>query len=318
MQITCPNCHTSYDVSLASLGEGGRSVRCVRCRQVWFATPEGEPEPGPAEGAPMVSPAAVSAQYQKSAIPTHDEAPPAAPTDVEAGDDDTSVDPNLAARAAGRLSGELDDPAFGAAADHDASLAAHEAPPLAPQVAGDADRAAEAARAAAHAEDVETAAARRARRQAAKRAQRAGRPSLAILITVLFLVNAALLLWRSDVVRMMPQTASLYAAIGLPVNLRGLAFNDVTMSKEMHDGVTVLVVQGTIANVTRLPLDVPRVRFALCNAKGNEVYSWTTLPARSLLPPGEAQPLQTRLASPPAEGRELVMRFFNRRDAGIR
>jgi hypothetical protein len=266
----------------------------------------------------MVSPAAVSAQYQKSAIPTHDEAPPAAPTDVEAGDDDTSVDPNLAARAAGRLSGELDDPAFGAAADHDASLAAHEAPPLAPQAAGDADRAAEAARAAAHAEDVETAAARRARRQAAKRAQRAGRPSLAILITVLFLVNAALLLWRSDVVRMMPQTASLYAAIGLPVNLRGLAFNDVTMSKEMHDSVTVLVVQGTIANVTRLPLDVPRVRFALRNAKGNEVYSWTTLPARSLLPPGEAQPLQTRLASPPAEGRELVMRFFNRRDAGIR
>jgi len=318
MQIACPNCHTSYDVSAASLGEGGRSVRCVRCRQVWFATPSAAPESDPAEGASLVSPAAVSAQYQKGAIPTHDEAPPAAPTDGQAPDDDISVDPNLAARAAGRLSGELDDPAVTADMEQDASLAPHEAPPLAPQSVGDADRESEASRAAVHAEDVETAAARRARRQAARRADRAGRPSLSILITVLFVVNAALLLWRGDVVRVMPQTASLYAAIGLPVNLRGLAFSDVAMSKEMHDGVTVLVLQGAIANVSRQPLEVPRVRFALRNANGNEVYSWTTLPARPALAAGEAQPFQTRLASPPAEGRELIVRFFNRRDAGIR
>ena len=31
--------------------------------------------------------------------------------------------------------------------------------------------------------------------------------------------------------------------------------------------------------------------------------------------PGDAQPFQTRLASPPTEGREVVVRFFTRRDA---
>jgi hypothetical protein len=216
------------------------------------------------------------------------------------------------------LSGELDAPDIAPPVEQDASLAAHEAPPLAPRSAGDAEHAPETSRSAKHADDIESVAARRARRQAARRADRAGRPSLTILITVLALVNVALLLWRGDVVRMMPQTASLYAAIGLPVNLRGLAFHDVEISKEMHDGVAVLVLQGIIANVSRQPLDVPRVRFALRNANGNEVYSWTTLPSRPVLPAGEAQPFQTRLASPPAEGRQLVVRFFNRRDAGIR
>ena len=37
MQITCPNCETSYQVDPSSVGETGRSVRCARCRTVWFA-----------------------------------------------------------------------------------------------------------------------------------------------------------------------------------------------------------------------------------------------------------------------------------------
>ena len=42
MQIACPNCKTSYDVGTASLGMNGRTVRCVRCRTVWFAAAVGE------------------------------------------------------------------------------------------------------------------------------------------------------------------------------------------------------------------------------------------------------------------------------------
>jgi hypothetical protein len=116
-------------------------------------------------------------------------------------------------------------------------------------------------------------------------------------------------------VRAMPQTASLFAAIGLPVNLRGLAFTDVKTTKEMHDGVPVLLVQGTISNVARQPRDVARLRFSMRNGAGREIYAWTTLPARSVLAPGDSLPFQTRLASPPTEGRDVVVRFFNRHDA---
>ena len=157
--------------------------------------------------------------------------------------------------------------------------------------------------------DIESVAARRVR-HARRRSRRGLRPSLPLLIMVLFAVNVALIGWRSDVVRIMPQTASLYAAIGLPVNLRGLAFTELVTTKEIQDGVAVLLVQGTIANVSRQQLDVPRVRLALRNAAGGEIYSWTMPPSRAVLAPGDAQPFQTRLASPPAEGREVVVRFL--------
>src|SRR5713101_3781218 len=37
MLIVCPNCTTYYRVEASLLGAAGRSVRCVRCRNVWFA-----------------------------------------------------------------------------------------------------------------------------------------------------------------------------------------------------------------------------------------------------------------------------------------
>jgi len=37
MLITCTNCGTSYQVAAASLGPTGRSVRCARCKETWFA-----------------------------------------------------------------------------------------------------------------------------------------------------------------------------------------------------------------------------------------------------------------------------------------
>jgi hypothetical protein len=116
------------------------------------------------------------------------------------------------------------------------------------------------------------------------------------------------------VVRLMPQTASLFAAIGLPVNLRGIAFSDVTTATEASEGVPVLLVKGHITNITRQPREVPRLRFAMRNAAGNEVYAWTSLPAKTMLAPGEAESFETRLASPPADGQAVVVRFFTRRD----
>ena len=128
------------------------------------------------------------------------------------------------------------------------------------------------------------------------------------------MINAALIVRRADVVRWVPQTASLYAAIGLPVNLRGLDFADVTTKKESRDGVQMLVVEGKIVSVASHAADVPRLRFAVRNEAGHEIYTWTALPDRKVLPPGETMPFRSLLASPPREGREVVVRFFNRRD----
>src|SRR5688572_33057384 len=59
MLIVCPQCVMSYQLDAASIGGGGRSVRCVRCKHVWFVPPVApvpaiapQPETAAAEAAP--------------------------------------------------------------------------------------------------------------------------------------------------------------------------------------------------------------------------------------------------------------------------
>jgi predicted Zn finger-like uncharacterized protein len=302
MRIVCPSCQTSYEVSAASLGTEGRQVRCVRCKDVWQATPA---EDDAAEPAGMTA-AAASAQYRRGAgtsLPTDDPWAQAAEEAVQ----DGAVDPNLAARAADRSAVRFEDPppvaAEPPAGDWDAAFTAPDAPPLAP-----------AAEHQPTPENIESFAARRARRERLRNQPKSHVPRPGTVIVLLLAALGALIGWRSDVVRVMPGTASLFAAIGLPVNLRGLALTDVTTTKESHDGATILVVQGTITNISRQPRDVPRIRLAMRNDKGAVVYTWTSLPERTTLAPGDSEPFQTRLASPPPEGRVVEVRFFTRRD----
>jgi hypothetical protein len=94
-----------------------------------------------------------------------------------------------------------------------------------------------------------------------------------------------------------------------------LTFNDLKVGRETHDGVPVLVVEGTITNEVATAVDVPRLRFAMRNAAGAEVYSWTSMPTQNVLEPGERLPFRSRLASPPDDGRDVQVRFFTRHDA---
>ncbi len=168
----------------------------------------------------------------------------------------------------------------------------------------------------AKAANVENVAARRplkrgtARRRIPVRATR-----MPAVILLLACVVAALIGWRGTIVKHAPQMASLYAAIGLPVNLRGLTFTEVKVSRDIHDGVAVLMVEGTIASTASKPVEVPRLRFAMRNEVGGEVYAWTAMPTREVLEPGETLPFRSRLASPPGEGRDVTVRFFTRLDA---
>jgi hypothetical protein len=98
------------------------------------------------------------------------------------------------------------------------------------------------------------------------------------------------------------------------VNLRGLVFANVTTERETNDGVEVLLVQGSIVNDFKRAVEVPRLRFSVRYQGGYEVYSWTALPNRNVLTPGESLSFSSRLASPPREGDRVEVRFFNRRD----
>jgi hypothetical protein len=135
------------------------------------------------------------------------------------------------------------------------------------------------------------------------------------MIIVLGLVLVCLIAGRQQIVRLLPQTASLYARIGLPVNLRGLAFENIKTTRDIEDGVPILIVEGEVVGTTGRHTEVPRLRFAVTDNTGKEIYAWTARPAKTLLPPGEVLPFRSRLASPPAEASGVTVRFFNRHDA---
>jgi hypothetical protein len=65
---------------------------------------------------------------------------------------------------------------------------------------------------------------------------------------------------------------------------------------------------------TRKPVELPRLRFSVRDAHGTEIYAWNAVLEQAALKPGENAWFRSRLASPPAEGRSIDVRFFNRQD----
>ena len=121
-------------------------------------------------------------------------------------------------------------------------------------------------------------------------------------------------IWRVDIVRAMPQTGGFFKMIGLNVNLRNLKFESVTMSTETEAGERFIVVSGTIMPVGWKSVEVPRLHLVLNDETGAPIYSWNVVADQPMLHPGENTTFKARLASPPRNARELVVRFFNKRD----
>jgi predicted Zn finger-like uncharacterized protein len=285
MLIACPNCSTSYDIDPASLGSVGRTVRCARCKSTWFAD-GAKPEP---ELTAVDAGTAAEGTFTGVLRPDH----PVNSSGVEVED-----------RPAGDEAGDsFVTPEHSAAAETLATVV--DAPPVVPSIEPSTNSPGEA-----DADEIENFAARRKRLQARrKQAHRSSRWTA--LILVLFAFNVALVGARSEVVRFFPQTASLFAAVGLPVNLRNLKFENLRISKEAQEGLSSLIVEGTIISITSRPVEVPRLR----DTAGQEVYTWTALPGRSILGPGEKLDFRSRFVSPPDNAVDVMVRFAGAQDA---
>ena len=135
------------------------------------------------------------------------------------------------------------------------------------------------------------------------------------IILGLALTDAAIIGERADVVWAMPQTASFFAALGLPVNLRGFRFDRLAATAERRDGEPVLIVQGAIGNSTTESADVPDLRFSIRNAEHQEIYSWTAAAGRGRLSAGHKLAFRSELILPPPDTRDVVVRFVGRENS---
>ncbi len=285
MHIICPHCTTSYAINPSTLGAAGRTVRCSRCKETWLARPEDAVEM--AEAVPAAMPDATQT----------------APSANEAADDWEAM-----AREEAQNTPVVDSPPISAGW------------PAEGAEAGGGNDWTSAARQDADNHDETPAASHRQRLARLLRLPVLRRPrfvpaiGLPTACTAMGALVLALVIWRADVVRLLPQTATFYKMVGLEVNLRGLAFRDIKVTNETVDGKPVLVIEGAIIGQTRAPVELPRLRFSVRDAQGAEIYAWNAVLEQSVLKPGERAYFKSRLASPPPEGRNIDVRFFNKRD----
>lgn len=280
MHIICPHCTTSYAINPATLGAAGRTVRCSRCKEVWLARPEDATELAVA-------------------------APAMAAASAQAGADDTLAEWEAMAAEDSAGTPVVDSPSI--SADWPSETSTDDA--NWPSTARD-DLNAEA-------RPQRLSWFRRLFRRPAAQA-RVGRKksfaSAAMACAGMGALVLALMIWRVEVVRLLPQTADFYRMVGLDVNLRGLMFKDVKITSETVDGKPVLVIEGVITGEAKRPVPLPRLRFSVRDAQGAEIYAWNAVLEQPVLKPGERAWFKSRLASPPPEGRNIDVRFFHKRD----
>ncbi|WP_298257780.1 MJ0042-type zinc finger domain-containing protein [Bradyrhizobium sp.] len=275
--IVCPHCSTSYGIDPAKLGGAGRTVRCSRCKETWLARAEDAVEYAHQEAA-------------AAAVDQHNEQDAAAEWDAMAREqDDVPQDtPQVESPSiAGDWQGSAEWQAESRNDQHDAEARSGRFPWLG----------------------------RFMKPGGVRGAPRRKAPfNLATACVAMAAMVLAIVIWRAEMVRLLPQTAAFYKLVGLDVNLRGLRFQDVKVTTETVEGTSMLVIEGAIADESSKPVELPRLRFSIRDAAGTEIYAWNAVLEQSFLKPGEKAAFKSRLASPPPGGRNVEVRFFNKRD----
>jgi predicted Zn finger-like uncharacterized protein len=315
MDIVCPTCSAAYEIDEATVTEAGRKVRCAACSTVWRVYPP-QPEPAPfivepnanpyatepeedifGEGGPMLRQAieeqASHVDEPKTEVQSQTESVSAAAIDAmdETLANQDSVTPDAPTEMTDLSETSADIPA----------VVAHEEPRQAKLT--------------------------RLRPKAGANEAKAKKSTLGSLfswktasIATALAVVVGGVYKRELVVRSIPQTATLYSAIGMPVNLRGVEIRNVASRIIDDNGVNILVIDGDLQNVTKNKLDLPRLRFAVRGADGQEVYVWSAQADKNNLGPGETLNFRRRLAAPPQDGKDVTVRFLTKADttAGIK
>jgi predicted Zn finger-like uncharacterized protein len=127
---------------------------------------------------------------------------------------------------------------------------------------------------------------------------------------------ALAVVFRVEVVRAWPRTASAYAAAGFTVTAEGLVFENIAAEPGYADGEPLLTITADVRNTSGRARDVPPVRIGLYDDNGEELFSWSVALDVAALEPRQAARFTAKLAQPPADAQDLELRFDARGRGG--
>ena len=122
-------------------------------------------------------------------------------------------------------------------------------------------------------------------------------------------IIAVSIIFRVDVVRLAPRTASAYAAVGLPVNAVGLVFEGVSAKPGLQDGHDALVVSGAVRNVEKRAVASPLLAIKILDKAGHQIAVHMTDPGTAPIAPGQVHNFVVSLVDPPAAANDVEVAF---------
>lgn len=320
MKIACPNCDTKYALNPDALGTHGRKMKCAKCAHVWTALPKSTsenssptrqgaqaslpdqvlpPESNRVQGLSEQSrpnSASQRAETDMDKLPNQNENSDLALWEADSREERAAEEAHAAAMS--ELSRSADRQRFSRRSDSSAKGGAKNKIRLGaigtvPQLAAAAGL-------------------QRVIRfvKWAHGLSFANQTAVLLALVMPVILVSGLFVGRQFVVRQFPDLASLYAIVGLEVNLYGLQFEDVRTIRRPEGGVAVLIVEGSIRNISSRTKDIPRLHFIL-SGRNREIFAWHDDASPHPLPAGESTQFRTVLASPPDVADELHVRFLN-------
>jgi predicted Zn finger-like uncharacterized protein len=107
-------------------------------------------------------------------------------------------------------------------------------------------------------------------------------------------------LFRTDVVRILPATAGAYAFARMPVNPVGLAI-DADGGPTLKDGHAALTITGNMRNIETHPRDPAPLRVMLLDKSNHKLLSQVITPAGGPIQPGELRAFSASFVDPPLQ-----------------
>lgn len=119
------------------------------------------------------------------------------------------------------------------------------------------------------------------------------------------------LIFRIDVVKILPGSAGAYAAVGLPVNTVGLVIDRDSIKAQpvMQDGHAAVTITGTIRNITEHDVLSPPLRVELLNKQEKRVAGQLAAAADAKIPPGQVRHFSITFLNPPRTAKDLQIGF---------
>ncbi len=271
--IVCPHCDTRYQVPPETLGDAGRKVACANCGKAWLAE--------------RIMPVAPSDEDQldRSFALEERAALERVPASVRQLVPEGEVPPPDVLRSIAEIQAAL--------APRSEPLAEPE-PATKPKAKKDKNPLLAKRQKVAH---------------KSLRAAQLQRTVRIASFSLLLAVIAGGAIFRTEIVRAVPDMAGLYELVGLKVNTVGLDFSDVSTLISHRGDASVISVSATIYGVEQRRVIVPPVVVTLLDPDDRPIYQWSVAPRASDLEPGEVIGLSTELASPPAGATRVRLSF---------